>query len=75
MYDIIILSNSKGTIFIKKTVYWAVTAKCGHIGGLSKYIPITFYVEIFSFIKRNLYVKWNKYDTLILSGSQSGNSN
>ena len=30
---------------MKKTIYWAVTAKCGHVGGLSKYIPITFYVE------------------------------
>ena len=29
---------------MKKTIYWAVTAKCGHVGGLSKYIPITFYV-------------------------------
>lgn len=30
---------------MKKTIYWAVTAKCGHVGGLSKYILITFYVE------------------------------
>lgn len=30
---------------MKKTIYWAVTAKCGHVGGVSKYIPITFYVE------------------------------
>lgn len=29
---------------MKKTIYWAVTAKCGHVGGLTKYIPITFYV-------------------------------
>ena len=30
---------------MKKTIYWAVTAKCGHVGGVSKYIPITFYIQ------------------------------
>lgn len=30
---------------MKKTIYWAVTAKCGHVGGISKYIPITFYIQ------------------------------
>ena len=30
---------------MKKTIFWAVTAKCGHVGGIRKYIPITFYVK------------------------------